>query len=682
MNTALYCIVSFIVWRRPPTHTLHSFGPFPRTFLIVLMIVTAVATPQSLRAQDTVRSLGTVEVSSQRAPSTLRTAVPTQVSDAEKIEEEGMLQLSDAVRRMAGVTLKDYGGVGGMKTVSVRGLGSQFSTLVVDGVAVDNSQNGQVDLGRYLVGNAAYVSLSSGQEQHRLLSARAYAAGNVISLESAEPKFFMAEKTNLKMGMELGSFGMMSPSALWEHKWSKKLKSSLWVNWLKSDGDYPFTLYYTEDRNGQTSRELRRHSAMGMLTADGALFYRIADGNTLTTKMHYMRGRHQLPGPVHLYNRKVSRQNTREEVAFAQTRWRVEKENWGLQVLGKVQGTFDMFEDSAAYTLTRYQRNDYQQMEGYLSGSAEWRPTEWLALSGAMDGDLSHLRSNLGMRNDVLRSNLIAVGEARLHHGGWEARANLLATAVTDHVADLDTTPQYRRLSPYAAVMYTPISGLTLRYFYKETFRTPNFSELYFFQTQPHYLRPEQARQHNVGITYANNLLSATIDAYYNHVHDKIMAIPTQNMFYWSMENIGLVHIFGLDATFECRISDVEFRGTYSLQHAVDRSSPGSKNYGHQIAYTPLHTGGATLRWENAWVNLGATAMVVGSRYYPMQNSDDPPMPAYCDLGFNADRAINLRWGVLRVQVQVLNLLDVQYEVVRAYPMMGRNYRLKLMYEF
>jgi outer membrane cobalamin receptor len=184
----------------------------------------------NVNAQDTIQVLDEVEVSSQRTPSTLRTVAPTHVLDAAQIEEQGHLQLSDAVRQMAGVTLKDYGGVGGMKTVSARGLGSQFSTVTIDGVAVDNSQNGQVDLGRYLLGNAAYVSFSQGQQQESLLAARAYAAGNVLNLETAEPQFFLMERTNLKVGMELGSFGMMSPSALWEQKWSRKLKSSLWVN--------------------------------------------------------------------------------------------------------------------------------------------------------------------------------------------------------------------------------------------------------------------------------------------------------------------------------------------------------------------------------------------------------------------------------------------------------------------
>ena len=652
---------------------------FRRYWKAALLAVFAAA-PLAPQAQDTVRSLDEVEVSTRRAPATMRTAVPTQVMDIEKIEAQGALQLSDAIKQMAGVTLKDYGGVGGLKTVSARGLGTQFSTLTIDGVAVDNSQNGQVDLGRYLLGNAAFVSLSQGQQQDELLSARAYAAGNVISLVSSEPRFFLAERTNLKVGMELGSFNMLSPSLLWEQKWSKQLKSSLWVNYLKSDGDYPFTLYYTTDHQGQTSRERRHHSAMRMLTADGSLFYTIARNNTLTAKLHYMRGMHQLPGPVQLYNQEPSAENTREEVALVQCKWRVERDNWKTQLLAKAQQTWDFYEDSAASTATGYLHNEYLQREAYLSGSAVWKATEWLDVNASVDGASNWLNSNLQQRYAVQRSSLLSVVDVRLHDKRFEARAHLLSTLMRDRVDDLDTTPLYRRFSPYASIMYIFGNGTTLRYFYKETYRAPNFSELYFF-TMPRDLRPECARQHNIGVTHTAEQWGVTLDAYYNRVTDKIIAIPTQNMFLWSMQNIGKAEILGVDATTDFHFSLFTFHLNYSYQHAVDRSDRNSKSYGHQIAYTPRHSGGATLRWENRWVNLGASAMVVGERYYRMQNSDATRLPAYCDLGLSADHKFDMRWGTMTVQVQVLNLLDTQYEVVRSYPMMGRNYRLKISYE-
>ena len=693
---------------RNVSHRADVKRPVTRMWPGVMWLLFAVATAVPTRGQDTVHRLEEVNVSAQRTPTTMITSTPTQVMDAAKMEQQGALLLSDAVKQMAGVTLKDYGGVGGMKTVSARGLGSQFSTVTIDGIAISDAQNGQVDLGRYLLGNAAYVSFSQGQEQQMLLSARAYAAGNVLNLETAEPEFLLKKHTNLKIGMEMGNydwlsiarlgdtltwrrmlhdvFSTLNYTTLWEQRWNKRLKSSLWMSWLQSEGDYPFTLYYTISQQDSSSLERRRHSAMQMFTADGNLFYQIGRGNTLTAKLHYMGGQHQLPGPVQYYSQKLSAQNTREEVAFVQAKWRVERSRWQMLWLGKVQQTYDRYEDSAANTLTHYLMNDYLQREGYLSGSAVYHLLGWVDLRAAADGSVASLHSNLSVRNEVLRRNLMAVASVRLHsrdsnYNRFELNANLLGTAIRDRVNDLDTMPTYRRLSPFVGINLTFLGHTTIRYFYKETYRAPNFSELYFF-AMPRDLRPERARQHNIGITHSNRWFGATVDVYQNRVSDKILAIPTQNMFLWSMQNLGQVEIHGLDATANFQLSTFNFQLNYSYQRALDRTDPEGKTYGHQIAYTPRHSGGGSLRWESRWVNLGSTVMMVGERYSRMQNSDATRLPPYCDLGLQADREFELRHGTLRVQLQVMNLLDEQYEVVRSYPMMGRNYRLKIMYIF
>lgn len=658
---------------------------FPKVTLAALLLLL----PLSLAAQDTTFRLDEVQVSGQRAPATLRTATPTQVLDAEQLEEQGAIQLSDAVKMMAGVTLKDYGGIGGIKTVSARGLGSQFSTLTIDGVAVDDAQNGQVDFGRYMLGNAAYVSLSHGNSNRQgLLSARACATGSVINMETAEPAFFMAERTNLKLGMEIGSYGTMSPALLWEQRWGKRLKMSLWANYLKSDGDYPFILNYTTTGDGQTSRERRLHSAMRMGTADAALFYTFSPESRLTAKLHYMRGQHQLPGPVQYYTQVISQEQTEEEVAFAQARWAYSKGPWQVQLLGKLQSLYDLWEDPDANTGSHYQYNTYLQREAYASAAAA-RKVGRMEASLAVDGSVSRLLNNKEYCNDVLRSNLMAVGQIRYTHGRLDARAHLLGTMVDDHVTGLANSPSYSRLSPYLGAFIDLGRGTTLRMFYKEVFRVPNFGELYFFpeDTVPHSLRPEKARQVNLGLTHARaweaGSLSATADAYYNRVSDKIIAVPGRSMFLWTMINEGLVEIIGTDVTADMRHKSFSLQLNYTFQHAVVRTDPDDpKTYGCQIAYTPRHSGGMTARWENRWVNLGSTAMLVGHRFSSNQNALDTRLPAYLDLGLSADRSIDLRWGTMRLAVRVLNLLDTQYEVVKSYPMMGRNYRLSVIYEF
>lgn len=681
---ALYCIVSFIVGRRQAA-TLFRRLSAGALFLILIFLPFI-----SLRAQDTVHRLDEVQVSGQRTPSTLRTAAPTQVLDAEAIAEQGAVQLSDAVKMMAGVTLKDYGGVGGIKTVSARGLGSQFSTLTIDGVAVDDAQNGQVDLGRYLLGNAAYVSLSHGAgDSHGPLSARACATGSVINLETAEPTFFLAERTNLRLGFEAGSFGLLSPSLLWEQKWGKRLKMSLWANYLASDGDYPFTLYYTTGHADSSSREVRRHSAMQMLTTDANFFYNISNDSRLTAKVHYMRGRHQLPGPVQFYTQQVSAEQTAEEVAFAQARWNMTRGQWQLQAIGKLQSLYDLWEDSAANTASGYQGNTYLQREAYASLAASRQLGRGFSLNLSADGSVSRLINNKEYCNNVLRRMLMGVAEARYSQGPADVRLHLLGTTVTDHVEGLPTAPSYRRLSPYAGAFLTVGEGTTIRLFYKEIYRVPNFGELYFFpeDTVPHGLRPERAHQLNIGVTHARawegGSLSATADAYFNRVSDKIIAIPGRSMFLWTMINEGIVDILGVDATADLNLSPFIFHLNYTFQHAVVHTDPDEpKTYGCQIAYTPRHSGGLSARWENRWVNLGCAAMFVGHRYSSNHNTIATRLPAYLDLGITADRRFDLRLSTIRLAAQVLNLLDTQYEVVQSYPMMGRNYRFSIIYEF
>lgn len=659
-----------------------------------------------LAAQDTNahrapqrQELSPVVVTKDKRPSATLSQAPVQVIDSKRMERSGAMLLSDAVKQMAGVTLRDYGGVGGMKTVSARGLGSQFSTLTIDGVAVNDAQNGQVDLGRYLLAGSSFVSLSNGQQDEMLLSARATAAGSVINMESREPHFLPGEKTHLRIGTEIGSFGMLSPSLSIDRKLGKHLSLTAFANWLQSRGDYPFTLYYTPSHQDSSSRERREHSSMWLATGDVNLFFRPALNRSLTAKVHYVQGYHELPGPVMFYVKSGS-EDTKEKLFFAQVKYTEAYEKIRWQIVGKYQYTNDIYENFKAPTISRYQMSEYSQREGYLSACAVWRPVRHLSASLATDAAQTALHSNQSHNSEVQRLTSLTTAAIQYALPRLTAKANLLATLVNESACDNPYSTSYRRLSPYIGINVKPLnkSNIRLRYFFKETYRVPNFNELYYFVMPLDTLRPECASQHNIGITLplmqrhnADTSLTRTytftLDGYRNTVKDKIIAVPRQNMFFWSTMNLGLVDISGLDlkasADWQWRHVGFDATLTYSFQNAVDHTdSANTKTYGHQIPYTPRHSGGLTIYVRHRWLNIGYNCMMVGRRYDQQQNSDDSMLPAYADQGITADRTFELPIGNLRIQAQVLNLFDVQYEVVRSYPMMGRNFRLSLKYEF
>ena len=54
---------------------------------------------------------------------------------------------TQALLRIPGLGISDYGGLAGLKGVSLRGLGTAHTDIYLDGVRVSNFQSGQNDLG-------------------------------------------------------------------------------------------------------------------------------------------------------------------------------------------------------------------------------------------------------------------------------------------------------------------------------------------------------------------------------------------------------------------------------------------------------------------------------------------------------------------------------------------------------
>jgi vitamin B12 transporter len=199
-------------------------------------------------------------------------------------------------------------------------------------------------------------------------------------------------------------------------------------------------------------------------------------------------------------------------------------------------------------------------------------------------------------------------------------------------------------------------------------------------------LRPEITDQFNLGITYAVSLakwlplFSITADVYRNNVKDKIVAMPTKNLFKWSMLNLGKVEITGIDLTAETSIKATKklgfvLGGTYTYQRALDVTSPGGSTYGHQIPYTPRVSGSGRFAVETPWVDVAYSLLWSGKRYALFQNFTENRLPGYSDHSISASRSFKLKDKTLSVNAEVLNLLNENYAIVKWFPMPGRSVR-------
>jgi hypothetical protein len=221
--------------------------------------------------QDTLKE---VKVRSTKIIVKSNSPTPVQVLDADDLEKINSLSVADAVRHFSGVQLKDYGGIGGLKTINVRSLGSNHSGVFYDGIRLGNAQNGQIDLSKFSLDNIEAIELFNGQKNISLQPASAFASASSLYLRSKQADFHQNQKSSVKAAFKTGSFGLVNPTVLWQQKISKNLSSSFSAELLEATGKYRFRYV-----NGSLdSLVTRSNAAISAKRVEAGLNKRFADG--------------------------------------------------------------------------------------------------------------------------------------------------------------------------------------------------------------------------------------------------------------------------------------------------------------------------------------------------------------------------------------------------------------------
>jgi outer membrane cobalamin receptor len=335
--------------------------------------------------------------------------------------------------------------------------------------------------------------------------------------------------------------------------------------------------------------------------------------------------------------------------------------------------------------------NNYHHQEYYLSASLFCQMLNNLSFSLSTDGSINAMTADLNNFAYPARYSWLTVMAGKYVSERIVATASLLSTFINDESRSGDRAGKYRRLTSYAGISLKPFrtEEWHIRASYKNIFRLPSFNDLYYFQMGNIALFPENTTQYNLGITYQkppSHLvphLSVTADAYYNKVSDKIIAIPTKNLFIWSVVNLGEVDIKGVDAAAQLNLQPwqrvgIDLSGNYTYQRALDVTDSGGKTYKHQIAYTPRISGSVQAGIITPYINLFYTYLFSGKRYALGQNSIQNRIGGYTDHSLSANREFMLGGVKTSFTVEVLNLLNRNYEIIRYFPMPGRSLRLGL----
>jgi outer membrane cobalamin receptor len=647
----------------------------------------------SIKAQDTlkIQILKEVSIQDSRISNNLSITMPLQVMDSARLEKIPSMQVSDVVKHFSGVTVKDYGGVGGLKTVSVRSLGANHTLVSYDGLAVSDYQTGQINIGRFSLDNMALISLNNGNENDIFHPARLFASASVLSFQTVKPVFSENKPVNLKVSFRGGSFFLINPSLLLENKIGKHVSTSVNAEYIYNKGEYSFTL----NNGDSTSKEKRKNTDIQIFRIDANCFVRFSDKQHLDAKVFYYYSNQGLPGAVILYNTQ-SRERMKEENLFIQLHYHYDiSQKVSYQANGKINYSFTRYLDPDYLSSEGKLDNKYWQREYYLSNAVLYNPFKTFSLSLANDLSLANMSATTDGFSKPERYSCLTALSAAYNRKKINLAATLLHTLVTDKTQTGETGKSYSKFTPSVSVSYQPFKkvNISIRGFYKYIFRLPTFNDLYYRLVGNTDLIPENTHQFNIGATWLKFFhknvpyFSLAVDVYHNQIHDKIIAIPNKNLFVWSMINLGKVNITGIDAQSMLEIKvhkhvNFELTLNYTFQHAVDMTDESSKTYKHQIPYTPKHSGSGIFSVLTKWVNFSYSLLYSGERYTLGQNIPENHLEPYFDHSIALFRNFKIKKTQLTLRAECLNLLNNNYEVVKNYPMVGRQFQGKIIFKW
>ena len=656
-----------------------------------LIAICALYLPKEVQGQiliDTTRTETIQEVSVIGERTAGARAVSTQkIADTRLMSATGSLQISDVLKYFSGATVKDYGGVGGLKTVSVRGLGASHTAVAYDGIIITDNQTGQIDLGRFSASQTSSVRLVSGPDNDLLQTAAMAAQAANITVSSARPQL-NGKKKNIQTEFKYGSFNTFSALANTAFDLGHGNALTAQAEWLRTDGNYP----YIQNNGDSSATKTRDNSDVNRFRAEAAWFSTMNESTDLTVRAYLYLSEQGLPSNI-LYNDNASGERLWNREGFIQSSFKKTlNERLTLKANTKYGITYTRYLDPKVNNSAGNTDNRYTEHEGYLSGVLLYRLTNNLSASAALDGRLSSLDGNGAKQASPTRATVNASAALKYVSEKITLTGRLNYVGTTEKTKIRKAAESYSHFSPVIGANWLvwPAAGLHLRASFTNTYRLPTFNDLYFEQIGRRDLKPERASVTSGGMVLENetgNLnISFYADVYNSSVKDRIVAVPGKNTAVWMMKNLGHVVTHG----FETGVDVISMEGrirpaaklSYTYQRAMDKSDNGSTTWNHQLPYTPRHSASAVAWVETPLVNVSFNCIYSGEYFSNGYNGPEYHMPSYYEAGCSAWRSFNFSSITSTIKVECINFTDSRYELVRNFPMPGRQFRVTAKIDF
>lgn len=632
---------------------------FVKSLLVALLAVHVAYAADTVRA-DTVR-VRMVHVSAPRFYINTNTSstAATFVS-REMLVALNPIQISDVFQLVPGVFIKDYGGIGGVKSISVRG-GSAAQTLVLlDGIPLNTAQNGQVDLSMI---PASFIQSTTVQRGGSSAKDGANALSGVVNFQLKLPSL---AQTSVRL--HGGSFDEWRINGSSSAPLSSSITLGGAVELMGTSGAYPIAVDYDSER-------IIVNRANGDVRNVGGML-RFQYGNDLSIDVIGRAVERGIPGAIvsGSLGTPLARLNENDVLSMFKQHSKLGR-YWELELLGSVRFLNQQYKDpSALWAGSNGIDDTYKTRDGMVSASALF--------------DHHHIRLSNTVRfgyTDLFGNNLIDQNAQRVHRStlsfssNYEHQEVVLRTFQTNAGVRVDVLSDIgSAFSANLGVRNALTEKFIVRSSWSYNFRPPSFNELYYLNYGSKNLKAERSHTLNAGTGYSpTSWLSVEADAFAMFTNNLIVSVPI-NPVVTSAQNVGVARTLGLEVKANANLfanDVVHVVWSYTLQDARDATGRAYVD-GTPIPYVPQELFNVSIFYDDdvwfgnlRWNYTGFRFSQLGGEYTSL-------LPSYHilggSLGIHASGAVSKT----DVRLQVDNLFNARYDIVRGFPMPGISARI------
>jgi len=547
--------------------------------------------------------------------------------------------LDSVLEKTEGTVTSNYGSPAGLSFASIRGSTGNQVLVLIDGIRVNNAEEGGFDLSAISLSNVDRIEVFRGGGSSIY---GADAMGGVINVITKKPGLGPSTTVNASYG----SFNTMSLSISQEGR-VRTLDYLASITTRESDGNFPY-----EDQRGNVKK--RENNSLVSLGFLGKAGLKIREKTRVSVCGDLYGSEIGVPGDIIVNQTPEGHRSDRRGLLSASL-----NEKWPSKGETELKAYF-LSQTREYYDNKNVMEDQKSIFKNYGSGAMlrSEGSLGWHSLYGFLEG-----------RDEFANSTMIG------RKGRTTYALNINDTM--DPIKGLIKLPVSMRFdwtndfgsawSPRAGFLISPQRYVSLKGNIGTSFRAPSLDDLYWpedaFAKGNPSLEPEKAINYDVGVESGNDSVKLEIAYFWNDVSDLIQWTPGAGG-KWSPVNIETAHIQGIEVGAAFTIPHASFSANYTKLSAVNGE-------GIPLMYRPPEKAYGRIDLREGMVSFFIDSQFVSFQYIDPNKQNK--LPPYLIFGVGAA----ITWKSFEFKSRIRQVFDddlkplLSYQERYGYPVPG-----------